>query len=274
MKTKNKLALFILILALIAVVFIVIVWPSIYDHQCKNRVYNDMESSLSSVESSNIRIISVSGNEDEGIGYSAGASGVIFDHNDGRYYALTAYHVINAEDADHFIVATALTPSFDEYKKGKGITGHIPQSDYYEMMPEAKVEYQSEKSDLAIISFQSKEELDIVELADNNPRNGDRIAVVGNPDNTEGHFIHSFGKVTSSEEIDFEAGDGQLSNRVLKHSAYEAPGSSGGAVYSEQMQLVGINIGGGTDFFGRFRYGAMIPCEQINECIDEWSKEQ
>lgn len=127
MKTKNKLVLFILILALIAVVFIVIVWPSIYDHQCKNRVYNDMESSLSSVESSNIRIISVSGNEDEGIGYSAGASGVIFDHNDGRYYALTAYHVINAEDADHFIVATALTPSFDEYKKGtvdaKAFTG-------------------------------------------------------------------------------------------------------------------------------------------------------
>lgn len=272
MNKKMKPIICILIIALLAGVFIVIIWPSIYDYQCKNRTYSDIELSLDSVESSNIRIISVSGSEDEGVGYSAGASGVIFDYDKGTYYALTAYHVVNDADADRFIIATALTPTYDEYKKEKGITGHIPQSDYYELMPEAIVEYQSEKADLAIISFRYSEKLDVAEVAVDNPQKGHRIVAIGNPVDAERHFIHSFGKITSSEETTFEAGDGQASNRILKHSAYVAPGSSGGAVFSAQMQLIGINIGGGTDFLGRFRYGVMIPSSQINACIEEWHK--
>ena len=86
----------------------------------------------------------------------------------------------------------------------------------------------------------------------------------------DGGFIHSFGKITSAKEIIFEADDGRPADRVLKHNAYEEPGSSGGAIYSEQMQVVGLNIGGGRDMFDRFRYGVMIPSDQINECIKEW----
>lgn len=274
MNTKKKQIICILIIALLAVVFIVIIWPSIYDYQCKNRKYSDMELALDSVESSNIRIISVSGNEDEGVGYSAGASGVIFDYDKGTYYALTAYHVVNDANANYFIIATTLTPTYAEYKKEKGITGHIPQSDYYKLMPEATVEYQSEKADLAIISFRYSEKLDVAEVAIDNPQKGDRIVAIGNPEDAERHFVHSFGKVTSSEETAFEARDGQSSNWVLKHSAYETFGSSGGAVFSTKMQLIGINIGGGTDFLGRFRYGVMIPSSQINECIEDWHKHQ
>mgnify|MGYP006914488306 CR=1 FL=1 len=43
-------------------------------------------------------------------------------------------------------------------------------------------------------------------------------------------------------------------------------------VYNENMELVGINIGGGTDIFGRFRYGVLIACDQIRECLDNWKK--
>ena len=63
-----------------------------------------------------------------------------------------------------------------------------------------------------------------------------------------------------------------MPNQILKHNAYTADGSSGGAVFDEDMKLVGINIGGGVDFLGRYRYGAMIPCEQIRTCVDEWEK--
>ena len=35
------------------------------------------------------------------------------------------------------------------------------------------------------------------------------------------------------------------------------------------MKLVGMNIGGGTNILGGFRYSAMIPCEQIRNYIVE-----
>lgn len=214
-------------------------------------------------------------NENEGMRYSAGSSGVIFDKVDDRYYALTAYHVVNNDEANSFIIATALTPTYAEYREEKGITGyrHIPVPEYYELMPEATVEYQNEESDLAIISFKYSEELNVAKVAADNPDKGSRIVCIGNPVDNEENFVHTFGKIKSSKEIAFDSKDGQVPCKILKHSAYEAPGSSGGAVFSEKMELVGINIGGGTDFLGRFRYGAMIPSNQITECIKEWHME-
>ena len=60
---------------------------------------------------------------------------------------------------------------------------------------------------------------------------------------------------------------------VIRHNAYVSPGSSGSAVLDEKMELVGICIGGGTDFLGRFKYGAMIPVDQINTAIKEWNSD-
>lgn len=273
MSTKKKPILIFIILAILTVAFIVLVWPSIYEYQCKNRTYDEMALSLASVESSNIRIIAVSGSEDEGIGYSTSASGVIIDHIGATYYALTARHVVDKADADHYIVATTLTPTYKEYKKEKGLTGHIPLEEYYALMPEAVVEYRYGAADLAIISFQYSEKLVTADLASENPEKGDRIVAAGNPDDIDGGFVHSFGEITSQEEITFETNDGRAPDRVLKHNAYEEPGSSGGAIFSEQMHVVGINIGGGRDLFNRFRYGVFIPVDQINECIRTWKEE-
>lgn len=270
MTANRKFILIVSILALLAVLFIVLGWPSIYEYQCKNRTYDDMEESLASVENANIRIIAVTGNEDEGVGYSASASGVIIDHVDNTYFAMTAGHVVDKKDADHYIIATALTPTYKDYKKENGITGHVPLPEYYDLMPGVNIEYMYDKADLAVISFQYPEKLGVAQLASEKPEKGDRIVAAGNPDDIDGGFIHSFGKITSAKEIIFEADDGRPADRVLKHNAYEEPGSSGGAIYSEQMQVVGLNIGGGRDMFDRFRYGVMIPSDQINECIKEW----
>ena len=273
MNKAKKLITNILTIALLIIALAAFVWPSLYEHQCKSRLYEDLESELSSIESSNIRVIAVSGSEEEGFGYSAGASGVVFEKDNDTYYAMTAYHVVNESRANNFIVGTALTPTYDEYKKQKGITGHIPQKEYYDLMPSAKIEYKNEESDLAIISFSCSEELALAEVAEDNPNKGDRIVTVGQPVDIEGYFIHSYGKIKSDKPIAFKTNDGQSTNMVLKHSAYETYGNSGGAVFSEKMQLIGINIGGGTDFLGRFRYGVMIPASQIQDCISEWMKQ-
>ena len=274
MRKKHKIVLGFIVFAIICVVGIIGIYPSIYDYQCKNRIYEDMEISVESVMGANIRIIHVYGDEEEGYhGYSAGASGVIFGREDDRYYALTAYHVIHVGDVAKNIVATALTPTYDEYKKEHNLSGHVPPTEYYEIMPELIVEYENEESDLAIVSFRSSDEFYTVPIAEKNPLKGKRIVTVGNPDNAEKeYFVRTYGKITSSKETTFKSNDNQMPNQILKHNAYTADGSSGGAVFDEDMKLVGINIGGGVDFLGRYRYGAMIPCEQIRTCVDEWEK--
>ena len=67
----------------------------------------------------------------------------------------------------------------------------------------------------------------------------------------------------------FETKDGLPASRTLKHNAYEAPGSSGSVALNEDMEIVGINIGGATDAFGRFKFGVMVPCELVNIFIGE-----
>ena len=55
----------------------------------------------------------------------------------------------------------------------------------------------------------------------------------------------------------------------MKHNAYIASKSSGSAVYNEKTELVGINIGGERDMFDRFRFGVMIPSDQIKNCLSK-----
>ena len=88
MKNNRKPITIILTITLLMTASALLIWPSLYEHQCKTRVYEDMESTLSSIESSNIRIIAVSGSEEEGFGYSAGASGVVFEKDNDTYYAI------------------------------------------------------------------------------------------------------------------------------------------------------------------------------------------
>jgi len=59
----------------------------------------------------------------------------------------------------------------------------------------------------------------------------------------------------------------------MRHNAYGAPGSSGGAVFNENMELTGNNIGGGVDIFGGFRFCVMITCDQVKKCLDNWNKD-
>lgn len=219
--------------------------------------------------SSNVSVITVTKHDDI-TSYSAGASGVVFDKIDGRYYALTAYHVV--ADEDTYLIRTTLDASLSQYKNKHSGNGRSSNDDYYNQLAKAKVEYTCEESDLAIISFESKEELFDVLISEELPAKKDKIDTVGV---LEGKvFEITYGVITSGKLFTFHTDDGESDNNVLKHNAYVAPGSSGGAVFNHNMKLVGINIGGGTDLFGRFRYGVMIPCDQIQQCINDWKSRQ
>ncbi|MDE6567705.1 MAG: serine protease [Lachnospiraceae bacterium] len=243
----------------------VLIYPSLYEKKAKTAVDPELQNGLKKVSSANIGVITVT--EEEGMtGYSAGASGVIFERQDRIYYAITAYHVVAKQDG--CLVLTASTETFREYYSG---TGHGSVEEYYSRLPRANIEYVSEESDLAIIRFESDRELDVASVSTDVPTKKDRIVTVGTQ---EGDFFTvTYGKILSDKLINFAANDEYRENKVMKHSAYVTYGNSGGAVFDTNMQIIGMNIGGGTDVFGRFRYGAMIPCDQIQKSISAFCEE-
>lgn len=104
MKKEKKLITPILTIALLVIAAAFLVWPSIYEQRCKSRVYEDMESALSSIESSNVRIIAVSGSEEEGFGYSAGATrrARAATGSSPRVLAASVYQLKNSPNGEFF----------------------------------------------------------------------------------------------------------------------------------------------------------------------------
>lgn len=266
-RSKRKHFIVILFaLVLMVLLFLLFLLPGLYEKSCQNRYFPEIDSQLSLVESSSICIIHATEEREGSVAYSAGAGGVIIQKDHDRYYALTAYHVVKAMDAKH-LVMTALTPSIEEFRRG----GNASALAYYGQLPEAEVVFTQEEYDLAIISFCFSEELSIANRSVCNPQKGDRIAAIGiRYEGGERLFSKFFGYVLSKNPELFDPKDKQEPTMVLKMNAYAAPGSSGGPVYNEKAELIGLVIGGSTDFIGRFRFGAFVPIEMINTSIQSW----
>ena len=236
--------------------------------ESRNVVYEDMKAAFeqSDLLSANIGIFTKTEREDS-VSYGECGSGVIFEKGDGAYYALTAAHVVSAEDGQ-LLVFTVNTEM-----KSEDIPGidnlNVLSPDTYDAMYTAEVMYVSERDDLAVIRFSADEELSVAEIAASDPRKGDRIMCVGNPQND--WFAVSYGTVTSRIER-FGESLGFPSN-VMRHSAYIQVGSSGGAAIGEDMHLVGITPGASISPDGKtFRYGVLIPVSEIRLCLDEWTR--
>lgn len=268
---KDKLYIGILIVFIVVLVItvfaVLFVSPEVYEEQCKNRVFSDFESTLSGQKiSANICIVQdkvVKDGNTENHSFSLGASGAVIGRNDGRYYAITACHVIN-DAAAHNNVALYIipcgSPSYSQEKEK--YSGLI---EYYQSFPSAKIEYYDKNFDLAVVSFVSSRTLDILPISKDELSKDLQIAVISNPEGRR--FIRSYGTVTSEKTISFSADD-QLGNTpVICHNAYIAPGSSGSAAINIKGEIVGINIGGGTDFLGRYKYSAMVSCRDIREFL-------
>ena len=152
---KNKKVLFIIIPIIIVIIgFIVIkeVIPIINESDNKNRIFNDMKDKSDSVIRGIVGIIPESDmnglTNHNGIG-----SGVIFDKKDKTYYVVTAKHVINVENSKFKIFTKDTGFSGQTVKADDNVNFEIPDDDYYESLLDGKVEYISDTTDLAILSF-------------------------------------------------------------------------------------------------------------------------
>ncbi|MDE6724224.1 MAG: serine protease [Ruminiclostridium sp.] len=266
--------LFIFIAVLLVIITVVLfVLPEVHDKQCRTRFNTELDSRIdNSVLMANICVVryeeTTEGNTTK-FSYSLGASGVIYEKKQDTYYALTAYHVVsNPKEKTKFLIQSYGTPSYSQSKEGGN---HLSLEEYYGQFPSAKVEYYDESCDLAVISFNISKELGILEIAEVNAEKNTEIAVISNPEGRR--FVRTYGSIISNSPIIFSGNDGQSTNLAVQHNAYVAPGSSGSAVLcfeNGKAEIVGINIGGGTNFMGKFQYGAMIPCRQICLFLSNW----
>lgn len=272
MASNKKVTIQIILVSLIcvSVIMYVFIYPSIYENQCKTRYYDVFEKKITDdILNGNITIVKYEEKiESENVtsfSYSVGASGVVFDSDGDIYYALTAYHVVRDFQNADYIVMPYGTPTYLEYSKSS--ESHISSEMYYGQFEKATIVFSDEEYDLAVISFKSKEPLNVISISDINPSYNEKIVIIGNPEGER--FLRSFGVITSKDYYMFKSKDELLPVNTFKHNAYETYGSSGSAVLNEEMKIVGINIGGGTNFMNRFKYGVMVPCELIHEFLEE-----
>ena len=175
-----------------------------YDYLCKTRVYSDIEEKISDeVLSANLKVVQCK-TEGNAVSYSAGFGAVVFQKADGRYYALTAYHPVNSLENSVLRVS--------DYNS----KAHFPLKEYYESLPAATLEYYAEEYDLAVLSFESEEDIGVLKIADTSPGYKDRIVCISKPSDERSVLI-TYGKVTSRKPSEVKFHDASKINGIIKH---------------------------------------------------------
>ncbi|MBQ7522036.1 MAG: trypsin-like peptidase domain-containing protein [Clostridia bacterium] len=269
-KTKKKIITVIvcIIVAVAVLISILFIVPAVYDKKCQNRVFEDMQLQLDKVKTSVIGIIPKTVNEDGSINYSGGGSGVVFEKKDGTYYALSAGHVVADQQATFKVYTdktqynTVDNAVFEQF----GI--EVVESDFYDSLSDAKVEYVSSESDIAIVSFRSDDDLTVAELTSKDLSKGDRIVCLGHPENKQ--LTVTYGNITVPLKT---INDKSKTYVVTEHNAYLNFGNSGGGAFSEDMKLTGINTGGYFTTFHYFQGGIYVPSSQLQKFIQEWKSQ-
>ncbi len=120
--------------------------------------------------------------------------------------------------------------------------------------------------DLALMEFTLIDDKPMaVKISTTNPQIGDAVVAVGTPEGVRN-------SVTYGECVTYQKAQGQinLDFQVLWHDADITHGSSGGALFNSNCQLVGINYAGTSEADGG--YGMAIPIAKVREFISQYTR--
>ena len=162
------------------------------------------------------------------------------------YYALTNNHVI-----------------YNNYSYANYIVEDVYENEY-----QGTLIYSLNTYDLALVRFEAKEELYVIDLADSDIISG-YVASIGEA-NAKSNTL-TYGYVSGYEAFTPNEDEINLSNvtfSVLTHTSYIEPGSSGGALLNMKLKLVGINFASKIDEDENWEYSYAIPASKINEFLD------
>ena len=263
---QNKNMLFIIITTIVLIIALLSVReiiPIINENNSKKRVFNDMQKKSNDMAKGVIGIIAENNNDNmashEGIG-----SGAIIAKEDNNYYAITAKHVVNNDKVKYKIFTKDTKFSGKTVEVENDITFEIPDEEYYKSLIDAKIEYKSNKEDLAIISFNYDKDLTVLELETKKLSIKDRIMVIGHPEGNRYKITYGYIKSNLKKVHN---------DKVIEHDAYMKQGNSGGVAITENMKIAGINISGEYTLLGHYKAGYMIPYDIVKDNINNFSKE-
>lgn len=140
-------------------------------------------------------------------------SAVIYDEDELYYYALTNEHVI------------------DDSTK-------IEALDYLNTLYQVNVIRSDETIDLAMITIEKVNPLEVLEFAESYQID-DEVIAVGYPSSI---YKETHGNILEYGLIDYE-----INSDVITHSALIDHGSSGGVLVNDEFEIIGINFAGYVD---------------------------
>lgn len=261
---KNSKTYFILTTIIIVITLITLkeIIPIINEKESKNRIFNDMQAKSNDVIRAVVGITTE--NEKEGLKSHSGiGSGVIFDKKDNTYYVITAKHVVEKENSKFKIFTKDTEFSGQLIKADEDINFETPDDDYYNSLLDSKIEYISNTTDLAILSFEYNGQLTVLNFENNKISINDKIMVIGHPEGNKYQITYGY----------IKSGLKNVKNDlVVEHNAYMKQGNSGGVALTENMKIAGINIVGSYTLLGHYKVGYMIPYNIVEDNINNWKK--
>ena len=82
--------------------------------------------------------------------------------------------------------------------------------------------------------------------------------------------IVTTGKISSRKPSLFGDEAGKMQYPIITHTSVLSEGSSGSALLNENLEIVGINLGGRENIFRQHVYGMAMPSNFILDFLEEW----
>ncbi len=175
-------------------------------------------------------------------------SGVIYEERDGYYYCLTNNHVV---------------------ARGTRSYAEVSVTDYRLDSYSAEIVCSDASYDLAVVRFKKNASVPLgsVEIESGDFAIGDLAVAIGSPGGQMNAV--TLGSVVAKETVAVDAAESSVSNvtfEVIKHDAPMSNGSSGGALLSADLKIMGINYAAASND-GEFVYGYAVPAQRIREFL-------
>lgn len=171
-----------------------------------------------------------------------------------------------SEGAEYFV----LTNNHVVYREDNGRNFEYTVNDCYDEVFSANVICASAEYDLAVISFYSPVEYNVLSFSETNPHIDDMIIAFGNPLGVSNAV--TFGTTKEYRHVTLSGGlSKEMSNvtfSVVKHDAYMDGGSSGGALLDVNYRICGINYAAEVSSDKKFVSGYAIPIDKVVEFIN------
>ncbi|GAU76248.1 trypsin-like peptidase domain-containing protein [Fusibacter sp. 3D3] len=107
----------------------------------------------------------------------------------------------------------------------------------------------------------------VLPIASESPRGGETVVSMSNVHKARN--VITIGKIKHGERIKFGDDLANTEYPMVLHTASCSVGSSGSALLNQNLEIVGIQLGGNENILRRFISGMMMPSDRILEFLSE-----